>query len=168
LSQFFATQKRFGSHRVGIGKGFVATYLLRPNHIVIAAVRDPSHSTSKSLSTLPTGTGSSLIVIPLDSSSETSIFEAIDILKSKYFISTLDVVIANAGIAHFYGTALQTPIQGARDHYNVNTLGALALFQATYPLLSAASKKGASIPKFVPSESFCEPCSLKCFLIDHC
>jgi hypothetical protein len=30
----------------------------------------------------------------------------------------LSGIIANVGIAEFYATVLQTPIQGGRDHYN--------------------------------------------------
>jgi len=138
-----------GANR-GIGKGFVAAYLLRPDHVVIATVRDPTHDTSKSLSALPTAKGSSLIILLLDNGSETSINNAVETLKSRYSVSTLDIVIPNAGMAEFYGSALKTPIQAVRDHYNVNTVATLALFQATYPLLSAAAEKGASTPKFVP------------------
>jgi norsolorinic acid ketoreductase len=114
---------------------------------VIAAVRDPSNSTSKSLSSLPVGKGSALITIPLDASSETSITNAIHTLTTQYSITSLSVVIANAGMVEFYGTVLQTPVQGARDHYNTNVIGALALFQEVYPLLQS-SPEGV-LPKFV-------------------
>jgi len=135
----------------GIGKGLVESYLIRPNHVVVAAVRDPSHSTSKSLSDLPVGKGSSLVVVPFDSSSETSIRNTIATLKTKHSVKTISVVIANAGMAEFYGTVLQTPIQGALDHYRTNTAGTLALFQAVYPLLLPS---GANpIPKFVAVSS---------------
>ena len=94
----------------GIGKGLIAKYLGRPNHTVVAAVRDPYHSSSKSLSDLAVGDNSSLIVIPFDSSSEKSINEAINTLKVQYSITSLSIVIANAGMVEFYGTVLQTPI----------------------------------------------------------
>jgi norsolorinic acid ketoreductase len=61
-------------------------------------------------------------------------------------ITYLSVVIANAGMAEFYGTVLQTPFNGAIDHFTTNTAGTLALFQATYPLLTATRE---SIPKFI-------------------
>jgi norsolorinic acid ketoreductase len=57
-------------------------------------------------------------------------------------------VVANAGMAEFYGTALQTPIQGSADHLIANTVGPLALFQATWPLLKEAVQ-----PKFVTVSS---------------
>ena len=72
-------------------------------------------------------------------------------LKSQYSITSLSVVIANAGIVEFYGTVLQTPVQGARDHFNTNTVGVLALFQAVYPLLVPPPEGG--LPKFVTISS---------------
>jgi len=139
-----------GANR-GIGKGLVAKYLGHPNHIVVAAVRDPYHSSSKSLSDLPLGDNSSLIIIPFDSSSEKSINEAINILKIQYSITSLSIVIANAGMAEFYGTVLQTPVQGARDHFNTNTVGVLALFQAVHPLL--VDTTSGALPRFVTVSS---------------
>jgi norsolorinic acid ketoreductase len=97
------------------------------------------------------GDNSSLIVIPFDSSSEKSINDAINTLKIQYSITSLSVVIANAGMVEFYGTILQTPIQGTRDHYNTNTVGVLALFQAVHPLL--ANTPGGVLPKFVTISS---------------
>jgi len=132
-----------GANR-GIGRGLVAAYLARPDHVVVAAVRDPSNSTSKTLPALPAGDGSSLIIVPLDGSSDTSALDAVELLKTKHGIKSIDLVIANAGIANFYGTALQTPLAGTREHLNINVVAPLALFQAVHPLLSAAST-----PKFI-------------------
>ncbi len=126
-------------------------YLQRESHIVIAAVRDPASSSSKSPSSLPAGSGSSLITVPFDASDESSIFKAISSLKEQYNITSISVVIANAAIAEVYGTVLETPIQGTRDHYNTNTVGTLALFQAVYPLL-LPSPSGV-LPKFITISS---------------
>jgi len=133
----------------GLGKGFVAAYLLRPNHTVIATVRDPSNPTSKSLLSLPVGSGSSLIVVPLEGGSDTSALEAVKLLQTKHNITSLDLVIANAGIAEFYGTAVNTPLAGTREHFNINAVGTLGVFQAVFPLLSATIDKGGPAPKFV-------------------
>ncbi|KAK4922946.1 hypothetical protein LTR49_009777 [Elasticomyces elasticus] len=65
-----------GANR-GLGKGVVQLYLARPDHIVIAANRDPSSSSSKELSELPTGAGSRLIVVKVDASAETDAVEAV-------------------------------------------------------------------------------------------
>jgi len=130
----------------------LAAYLSRPDHILVATVRDPSNSTSQALSSLPVGPGSSLIIVPLDSGSDTSAAEAVKLLTTKHGLTHLDLVIANAGIATFYGTALETPLLGTREHFNINTISALALFQAVHPLLEASVKEGKT-PKFVTMSS---------------
>ncbi|KAH8597971.1 hypothetical protein B0O99DRAFT_568327 [Bisporella sp. PMI_857] len=137
-----------GANR-GIGKGLVGEYLSRPNNVVVAAVRDPSHPTSQSLNSLPVGSGSSLIVLPLlgIGASDSFALDAVSILKSKYSITNLDIVIVNAGISNYYGSALETPFDTTREHFNVNTVGSLAVFQAVQPLLAAAEVNGT--PKFV-------------------
>ncbi|MCJ1377335.1 hypothetical protein MMC17_000430 [Xylographa soralifera] len=132
-----------GANR-GIGRGLLEVYLSRPNTIVVAGVRDPSNDTSKSLSSITAGKGSRLIVVKLDSLSETDAKSAVQILKSEYGIDHLDTVVANSGIANYYGTALETPISELRDHINVNTIGTLILFQATWPLLQFSQN-----PKFI-------------------
>jgi len=132
----------------GLGKGMLTSYLARPNHTVITFVRDPSHSTSQDLSKLPVGANSSLIIIPFDASSDTSPAEAVKILTTKHSISELNVVIANAAIASFPGTALNTPLDNTREQFSINVVGPLALFQAVYPLLKKSVEKG-QVTKFV-------------------
>lgn len=67
------------------------------------------------------------------------------LLKSKHQINHIDVVIANAGIANYWATAVETPIAQFKDHLDVNTTGTLILFQAVYELLNASKN-----PKFIP------------------
>jgi norsolorinic acid ketoreductase len=64
---------------------------------VIAAVRNPTSPETTSLSNLPTGESSRLIIIKIDASSDTDAKAAVDSLSSRD-ISSLDIVIANAGI----------------------------------------------------------------------
>jgi norsolorinic acid ketoreductase len=132
----------------GLGKGLVQSYLSRPNHIVIAAVRDPAKPDSQALKSLPVSSDSKLITVKIDSSSDTDAKEAIQSLQSTHAINKLDVVIANAGICEFHGSAFQASIQSLRDHLNVNTVGALIIFQATWRLLQVAAS-----PKFVTMSS---------------
>ena len=56
-----------GANR-GIGKTLVQYYLAKPEHVVIAANRDPV--TSKSLAELPVGPGSRLIIVKVNASVE--------------------------------------------------------------------------------------------------
>jgi NAD(P)-dependent dehydrogenase (short-subunit alcohol dehydrogenase family) len=67
----------------------------------------------------------------------------------KRIAGRLDVVIANAATGFGYKSSLETPLQDVQDHFTVNVVGPLALFQATYPLLKAST----STPRFVPISS---------------
>jgi norsolorinic acid ketoreductase len=87
--------------------------------------------------------------VRLEGDSDTSPFDAVEELKAKHKIVALDIVIASAGILEFYGPAERTSLQGTREHFNVNVVGTLALFQAVFPLISATIDEGKSTPKFV-------------------
>ncbi|KZL78376.1 aflatoxin biosynthesis ketoreductase nor-1 [Colletotrichum incanum] len=133
-----------GANR-GIGRGFVQRILQKPSTTVIAAVRDPSHPTSKALTDLPKGPDTKLIVVKLDSSVETDAAAAVGQLREQG-ITSLDLVIANAGIAQDGTSVRNTSIINTQKHFNINSIGPLTLFQATADLLKA-SKTGS--PKFV-------------------
>ncbi|KXH25914.1 short-chain dehydrogenase [Colletotrichum salicis] len=122
----------------GIGSGFIATLLLRPSSTMIAAVRDPSKASARALQDLPKSEGSKLIV-KIDSSIETDPAEAVPVLQRDHDINALDVVIANAGIAHSSGPVIKTSTAAIKDHFAVNTIGSLLLFQATAPILKASN-----------------------------
>jgi norsolorinic acid ketoreductase len=133
-----------GANR-GIGKGLASSLLQRPNITVIAAVRDVAKSIS-ALDSLPKASGSKLIIVKLDSSSEADPKNAAVQLQTEHGITSLDVVIANAGIAHSGATIANTSFDALRDHFAINTIGPILLFQAVKPLLQA-SKSGN--PKFL-------------------
>jgi norsolorinic acid ketoreductase len=122
----------------------LSVYLSRPNHIAIAGVQDPENISSESLNSLPTGSGSKLIVVKIDSGSETDAKSAIALLQSSHQVSHLDFVLANAAIENFWGKIVDITIESMLEHYKVNTIGPLLLFQAALPLLNAATK-----PNFV-------------------
>ncbi|OQE34588.1 hypothetical protein PENCOP_c017G05000 [Penicillium coprophilum] len=123
----------------GIGLALVSRYLARNNVTVIAAVRNPNSSES-TLSNLPTGTGSRLIIVEIDASSNTDAKAAVESLSS-HGVSALDIVIANAGIFDraAFTTVAESSIAQIQSHLDVNTLGPIRLFQATLPLLQKSS-----------------------------
>ena len=86
---------------------------------------------------LPHGNGSKIILGKIDSSSTTHALSAVDILKSEYGITKLDVVIANAGISNYYGKAVVTPADQMFEHFKINSVSPLLLFQACAPFLDA-------------------------------
>ncbi|MCJ1465985.1 hypothetical protein MMC07_004604 [Pseudocyphellaria aurata] len=135
-----------GANR-GLGKGLAAHYLSLPNNTVIAAVRDPNHTTSQSLSKLPTGPSSKLIVVKIDSSKEADPAAAVKDLESKHNITYIDVIIANAGICKTdsIGPVKSVTTEGLRDHLEVNAIGPLVLFQAFLHLLEKSRHPGTFI-----------------------
>jgi NAD(P)-dependent dehydrogenase (short-subunit alcohol dehydrogenase family) len=122
-----------GANR-GLGKGLLELYLARPNHIVIAANRDPTHATSKDLTNLPTDTGSRLILVKVDASNESDALEAVKQLSAEG-IDHLDLVIANAGISYTWPKVSDLNISDLQAHIETNVYGVVWLYQATLPLL---------------------------------
>lgn len=137
-----------GANR-GIGKGFVSALLQNPSTTVIAAVRDPSNESSKALLSLPKSNESKLIIIKIDSSVHSDPSKAISQLQKDHNISSIDVVIANAGINHSLKPVIQNTPEAVLDHFVVNTVGPLALFQASAELLKSSKERGGN-PIFVP------------------
>lgn len=111
----------------GLGKGLVERYLARPDHIVIAANRNPSNAASKALFDLPKGENSKLIVVKLDATVEADAAAAIKDLEAQG-LDHLDLVIANAGLALVYPLVRQVQRDDLQAHIDLNVLGALYLF----------------------------------------
>jgi norsolorinic acid ketoreductase len=120
----------------------VEAYLSRPDNVVVAAVRDPTDHTSRTLYDLPKASSSSVIVVKIDSASETDAVDAISELRSSHNISAIDVVIANAGIAKAFPRVEDAQTADFLEHFQVNAIGAVILFRAVLPLLRT-SRKGA-------------------------
>ncbi|KAL3418675.1 short-chain dehydrogenase [Phlyctema vagabunda] len=130
----------------GIGRGFVFALLQKPSTTVIAAVRDPSKASSKSLADLPKAAGSKLIIVKIDSVENSDASNAVRQLQEDHDIKHLDVVIANAGIAHSGKPVIANSTDVVLEHFSINAIGPLILFQATAGLLKA-SKSGR--PTFI-------------------
>lgn len=128
----------------GIGKGFVTYYLARPNTTVIAAVRDVSFEQAKQLHTLRRGNGSHLIIVSLEADIAVNTAQTASEIQIKHHIDHLDMVIANAGICSSWGPVLEVGESDMYNHFEVNIMGPLRLFQAMAPLLQKART-----PKFV-------------------
>lgn len=112
---------------------------------MLATVRDLSSNETKSLLTVRTVTGSKVILLKVESTSDTDALKAIRYTESQG-ITELDVVIFNAGIftPDAYKPVAETRVSDLKSHFDINTVGPLRLFQATLPLLDKAQD-----PKFV-------------------
>jgi NAD(P)-dependent dehydrogenase (short-subunit alcohol dehydrogenase family) len=116
------------------------------NTIVFAGVRNVQSSTA--LQELASTSNNKIHVLRVVSADLENNKAAVEEIKR--VAGRLDVVIANAGIGFGFKSCLDTPLQDMQDHFTVNVVGTLALFQAAYPLLKAST----STPKFVPISSF--------------
>ncbi|OTB08762.1 hypothetical protein M426DRAFT_161258 [Hypoxylon sp. CI-4A] len=128
-----------GANR-GIGKGLLERYLKLPNHIVIAANRNPNHDSSKELSKLPVAENTKLVVVKLDANIWEDAFDAARTLKGQG-IDHLDIVIANAGVSYTYPKVVEAKLEDIEAHMRPNAYGVVALYQATRPLLQKSTRE---------------------------
>ncbi|KAL8923937.1 MAG: hypothetical protein Q9208_004374, partial [Pyrenodesmia sp. 3 TL-2023] len=117
-----------------IGAGLFEVYLSRPNTIVIAGVRDPSHPTSQKLSSISKDPSSKIIIVKIDNKSETDPAAAVESIQSQG-IDRLDLVIANAGLCNDWSPVATVDPEVFKEHVVVNGFAPLFLFQALLPLL---------------------------------
>lgn len=109
---------------------------------MIAATRETA--SWKALHDLPRSDSSRLITVKIDSRSASDASAAASELSTKYDIGNIDVVLANAGVTSDSSSIIDVSIDQMQNLMDVNTYGPLLLFQAMWPLLSAAPS-----PKFV-------------------
>jgi len=129
----------------GIGKGLLSAYAARPNTTAIAAIRDaPDSPAAQALTSLPTGPGSKILVATYDAASPTAATDLISFLQTTHTIGTLDIVIANAGILKQFGPAATVKSEELLEHFTINTVAPILLYQATTPLLNSSEL----VPKF--------------------
>ncbi|KAL8287356.1 hypothetical protein RQP46_003808 [Phenoliferia psychrophenolica] len=128
-----------GANR-GIGLGLVTRLAEDPKNIVFAGARDPSKADE--LAAL-IKKHSNVHVVKLVSADLENNQQAIAEIQKK--AGQLDVVVANAGIGKGHGTAETLPLSDYRENWEVNTLGVVALYQASLPLLK---KSPSGAPHF--------------------
>ncbi|KAE8152344.1 putative short chain-type dehydrogenase [Aspergillus avenaceus] len=129
-----------GANR-GIGKGLVSAYLRKDNTIVIAACRNPFAEQAEDLHSLPCGSNSNLIIVPLSLHDPDSFIEMAQVLHLEHNISHIDVVVANAGICNHFGLMSEMTDFDLRTHLEVNTFGPSRLFRAMIPFLRASQQE---------------------------
>jgi len=129
-----------GANR-GIGLGLVTALAVRSDVVVFAGARNPD--SAKDLKALQTKYPGKVHIVKLTSANRADNEAAVAEIKK--VAGKLDVVIANAGIAKFWGTILDTPEEEMREHYEVNVIGPTVLFQTTWPLLKDSPKQEFAI-----------------------
>ncbi|KAH4198234.1 hypothetical protein HBH69_193230 [Parastagonospora nodorum] len=125
-----------GRFWIGVGTWDNVRWLIQ----LVAVAR--TTSSAESLKSLPIGKGSKLIVVAFDNRDTEGPKKAIEELQGQG-ITTLDTVIANAGISTDYAPVASVLLDVLQSHVEVNAYGPLLLFQAVLPLLLKSSN-----PKF--------------------
>ncbi|ORY31032.1 hypothetical protein BCR39DRAFT_527952 [Naematelia encephala] len=143
-----------GANR-GIGYGIVEAYLARPDHIVVATARDTSSMPKPG----KVAQGSKLIGVRYDAAEGDGEREMIAEAK-KQGVEKLDIVVANAAIMTDDCFAPLAKVDPAvfEQHWRINVLGTLKVFQACVPLMPKGAKfifmsSGASIIDRVPDKT---------------
>ncbi|KAF5328069.1 hypothetical protein D9619_013608 [Psilocybe cf. subviscida] len=125
----------------GIGLGLVKELVTRHTNIaIVACVRDPDNAPT--LEEVATAHPHAITVVRYIAGDAENNKDIVDKVKERF--GGLDIVIANAGISNFLGTISETPADKMREHFEVNALAPLVLFQAVEKLLKASSN-----PKFI-------------------
>jgi norsolorinic acid ketoreductase len=89
---------------------------------------------------LPATTTSKLITVKIDASSPTDAINAATTLRTNHDVTYIDTIIANAGLGSVYTNAASTLASDMEDHFILNVLGPLRLFQAMLPFLKASTQ----------------------------
>ncbi|KAJ7812665.1 hypothetical protein B0H14DRAFT_2459064, partial [Mycena olivaceomarginata] len=130
---------RFRLQTVGIGYTLTATLAARPNTIVFAGARDPAAESLKDLAAKHPN------VHPVKLTSGDEADNAAAAAEIQKTAGHLDVVIANAGIAKYFGALATTPLSEFTDHWQVNTFATVVLYQAVHKLLPRLAHRRAQI-----------------------
>ncbi|WWD09495.1 hypothetical protein V865_007619 [Kwoniella europaea PYCC6329] len=139
-----------GTNR-GIGLGLAKAYAQQSNNTVILGLRNVD-----SMPDIDVGQGVKLVKVKIDSGDIESAKKAMEELKSQG-ISKIDLVIANAAIGDCFGALKEVDLGSFEEHWRINVLAPLALYQACVPLMPEGSKfvwmsSGASIIDRVPDK----------------
>ncbi|KJA17378.1 hypothetical protein HYPSUDRAFT_146577 [Hypholoma sublateritium FD-334 SS-4] len=137
-----------GSNR-GIGLGLVGYIAAsRPNAFVYAGVRDPTKAVAlEALSNVYPGRIAIVKCVSADAEGNALLAKKIQKRHGR-----VDTVIANAAVARVETTVLETPAKELEDHFTVNVLGTVVLFQALHSLL-----KASPAPRFIPVSTAAAP-----------
>ena len=117
-----------------------AGLLLRPRTLVIATVRDDSSETAQSLSSLPTGADSKLVVLALLDEDPKFGYDTLR-HRLEAISQRIDVVIANAGTTPAMKGVLDTPVDDLGHCFAVNSVGPFKLFKASWPFLERSDDR---------------------------
>jgi norsolorinic acid ketoreductase len=115
---------------------------------VIATVRDIPKAEA-ALTPLPKASGSRVLTVQMEMGSFDTITSGVETLKKTHNISSIDVVIANAGFVGPTLSLAHAPVSELQPFIDINAYGPFELFKAVLPLLRASSSSAENKGKFV-------------------
>ena len=89
---------------------------------------------------MPTGSNTKIIVVKYDASNEDSVQAMMKDLEENHKVTSLDIVIANAGILKHWGPVRTVKASELIEHLSINTIAPIQLYQATIKLLDKADR----------------------------
>ncbi|KAK8103316.1 hypothetical protein PG984_016462 [Apiospora sp. TS-2023a] len=124
----------------GIGRYLAETFLARPEHTVVAAVRNPGTTTLKECQPAE---GSRLLLVKIENEVDDDPTTAVQQMRAAG-IHYLDLVVVNAGITPVsaYRRLEDADPAQLREMLAINTVSFISLFRAVQPLLQAAAAGG--------------------------
>ncbi|KAF8176074.1 NAD(P)-binding protein [Pholiota molesta] len=125
----------------GIGLALVDAIASKdPSAIIYAGARDPSGGAAQLIELAAKYPGRIEVVKYVAGDKEGNDAIAAEIKATH---GRVDTVIANAGIANYWGKVHETPVDKFEEHFSVNVLGPLVLFQSIRAVLRASA-----LPRF--------------------
>jgi NAD(P)-dependent dehydrogenase (short-subunit alcohol dehydrogenase family) len=127
--------------------------LLGEGYAVVATCRSPATSTGLQDLLHTAGSGRLLGVVPLDVSDGRSVRAALATVTGELGLTSLDVLINNAGVAtakHPDEPVLEATAEDMQSVFATNVVGPMLVTQAFYPLLLASSSSAASSASALP------------------
>jgi norsolorinic acid ketoreductase len=80
-------------------------------------------------------------VVKIDSSVKESASAAVQDLQKTHGVTSIDVVVANAAISNSHPKVVDADLNQIQEHFLVNTIGVVALFQTVLPLLNKSEQQ---------------------------
>ncbi|KAF1831887.1 NAD(P)-binding protein [Decorospora gaudefroyi] len=131
----------------GIGRALAAAYLSKPDHVVIGTVRDPKAPKAEELKSLPTASGSHLLLVGVENTNVEDPKEAVKTTEAAG-IDHIDVVVDNSGVSIGAAPLEMADPKYFTESFNINVLSGVVLYQAVSSLL-----KKSSDPKWISVSS---------------
>ncbi|KAF9477682.1 NAD(P)-binding protein [Pholiota conissans] len=131
----------------GIGLALVDQFASKdPSAVVYAGARNPYGPGSTKLKHIANKYPGRVIIVKCVSGDK----EINEALAKEIFArhGRVDTVISNAAISNYIGKIHEAPVNEFPEHFAVNTVGAIVLFQSFYALL-----KASPYPRFIPISS---------------